>query len=107
MQTLFGDKTFLTIVAALGYGLATILVNTLSERVDLILPVMLAIVLLTTVFAEIALLRKVDLGLAYVAIIATESLLVLGYAFWVAEGLSGREWIGASFMIKGATMVSY
>jgi len=107
MQTLFGDKTLLTIVAALGYGLATILMKTLSDRVDLILPVMLAIVLLVTVFAEIALLRKVDLGLAYIAIIATESLLVLGYALWVGEGLSGREWIGAGFVIMGAIMVSY
>ncbi len=107
MQSLSGDKTLLTIVAALGYGLATILMKILSDRVDLILPVMLVIVLAVTVFAEIALLRKVDLGLAYIAIIATESLLVLGYAFWVGEGLSGREWLGAGFVIMGATMVSY
>ena len=107
MQSLSGDKTLLTIVAALGYGLATILMKILSDRVDLILAVMLVIVLAITVFAEIALLRKVDLGLAYIAIIATESLLVLGYAFWVGEGLSGREWLGAGFVIMGATMVSY
>ena len=107
MQTLFGDKTLLTLVAALGYGLATILMKTLSDRVDLILPTMLAIVLLATVFAEIALLRKVDLGLAYIAIIATESLLVLGYALWIGEGLSVREWMGAGFVIAGAAMVSY
>ena len=71
------------------------------------MPVMLAIVLLATVFAEIALLRKVDLGLAYIAIIATESLLVLAYALWIGEGLSVREWTGAGLVIVGATMVSY
>ena len=60
-----------------------------------------------TVFAEIALLRRVELGLAYIAIIATESLLVLGYALYVGEGLSSREWLGAGFVIIGATLVSY
>jgi drug/metabolite transporter (DMT)-like permease len=45
--------------------------------------------------------------MAYVAIIATESLLVLGYAFWVGEGLSGRELFGAGFVMIGAAMVSY
>jgi drug/metabolite transporter (DMT)-like permease len=107
MQILLNDKTLLTIVAAFGYGIATILMKTLSDRMDLILPVILAFVLIATVLAEIALLRKVDLGLAYIAIIATESLLVLGYAFWAGEGLSSRELLGAGFVIMGATMVGY
>ncbi len=107
MQILPSDKTLLTIVAAFGYGLATILMKNISVRLDLILLVFLAVVLTATALAEIMLLRKVDLGLAYVAIIATESILVLGYAFWVGEGLSAREWLGASFVIVGAIMVSY
>ncbi|WP_323038044.1 5-aminolevulinate synthase [Pararhodobacter sp.] len=107
MQLILGDKTVLTIVAALGYGLATVLMKTLSDQSNLILPVMLAMVLIITVLAEIALLRKVDLGMAYVAIIATESLLVFAYAYWVGEGLSSREWMGAGFVITGAALVSY
>lgn len=107
MQMIMGDKTLLTIIAALGYGLATVLMKTLSDRLDVLLPVILVVVLIATVFAEIALMRRIDLGMAYVAIIATESLLVFAYAYWIGEGLSGREWMGAGFVLLGAVMVSY
>lgn len=107
MLWIFNEKTLLTIIAALGYGVATIFMKILSERMDILIPVALGLVLLITVVAEIALLRRVDLGLAYVAVIATESMLVLGYALMIGEGLSGREWVGAGFIIAGATLVSY
>ncbi len=107
MHLLLDEKTLLTIVAALGYGLATILMKILSERVDVLLPAVLATILIATVFAEITLLRKVELGLAYIAIIATETLLILGFALYVGEGLTISEWLGAGFVIIGATLVSY
>lgn len=107
MLWVFNEKTLLTIIAALGYGIATIFMKLLSDHVDILIPVVLGIVLLITVVAEVALLRRVDLGLAYVAVIATESMLVLGYAMMIGEGLSGREWLGAGFIIAGATLVSY
>ena len=107
MIALINEKTFLILIAATGYGVATILIKSLSDGISLGLSTGLALVLLVTVVAEVALLKKIDLGLAYVAIIATETLLVLGYAYFVDEGLSGHAQIGAMFVIVGAILVGH
>ena len=48
MHWLLNEKALLTIVAAFGYGLATILMKILSDRADVVLPVVLAIILMIT-----------------------------------------------------------
>ena len=107
MTEVLSNKTALALIAALGYALATFLMKLAAGTPSMVLLAFLAIILMGTVSAEIFLLRQVDLGLAYIAIIATETLLVLCYAFAIGEGLSGRELLGGVFVIAGVALVSF
>lgn len=107
MLSVMSDKTFLALAAALGYGVATVLIKHVSYGFALLPLVLLVAVLAGTVVSEVLLLRQVELGLAYVAIIATESLLVLGYSFAIGEGLSRQELAGAVFVLFGVALVSF
>ncbi len=107
MIELLNHKTFLAIAAALGYALATVVMKMISGVPSYTLIVCLAAVLIGTACAEIFLLRQVNLGLAFIAIIATETLLVLSYAFLVGEGLTGKELLGGVFVVTGVALVSF
>ncbi len=107
MLSVMSDKTFLALAAALGYGVSTILMKHYSQSFALVPLVLLVAVLAGTVASEVYLLRKVDLALAYVAIIATETLLVLAYAFAIGEGLTRQEMAGAAFVLVGVGLVSF
>lgn len=102
-----GSKTVLAIGAAVGYALATLLMKLTAEGATLLLVVAIGVVLAVTVASEVLLLRQVDLGMAYIAIIATETLLVLGITFLVGETLTPREMAGGALVITGAAMVSF
>ncbi|GGC18256.1 hypothetical protein GCM10011363_38610 [Marivita lacus] len=104
---LFSNKTFLVIAAGLGYAVATILMKIASHETTTVLIGTIAIVLAAVVTAEILLLRQVDLGLAYIAIMATETLLVLGAAYFVGQPLSGRELAGGALVLAGVAIVSF
>ncbi|SNT39821.1 hypothetical protein [Tropicimonas sediminicola] len=101
------SKTALAIVAAIGYALATLLMKLTAESATLLLIAAIGVVLAVTVTSEIFLLRQVDLGMAYIAIIATETLLVLGITFIIGEPLTPKEMIGGALVITGAAMVSF
>ena len=45
--------------------------------------------------------------MAYVAIIATETVLVLCYSFAIGEGLTRQEMAGAVFVLVGIALVSF
>lgn len=107
MLSVMSDKTFLALAAALGYGVSTILMKHFSYGYALLPLALLVAVLTGTVVSEVLLLRQVELGLAYIAIIATESLLVLTYAFVIGEGLSRQEMAGAAFVLVGVALVSF
>ncbi|SNT16424.1 hypothetical protein [Tropicimonas sediminicola] len=100
-------RTLLALGAALGYTIATIIMKYMADTTDTLLIGAVAAVLALTVIAEVHLLRQVDLGLAYVAIIATESILVLLFALMIGETLSPREMAGAALVVAGAVMVSF
>lgn len=104
---LVSSRTLLALGAALGYTIATILMKYMADRVDTLLIAAVAVVLVLTVVAEVQLLKQVDLGLAYVAIIATESILVLLFAYFIGESLSPRELVGGALVVTGAVMVSF
>lgn len=107
MIELLSHKTFLALAAALGYALATLTMKMISGAPSYTLVACLAAVLIGTAIAEIILLRQVNLGLAYLAIIATETLIVLCYAFLIGEGLTGKEFIGGVFVLTGVALVSF
>jgi drug/metabolite transporter (DMT)-like permease len=97
----------MALVAAGGYALATILMKLMAEATSPLLIAGVAAILAVTVTAEVLLLRQVDLGLAYIAVIATETILVLGFAFVIGEPLTAREMAGGALVITGAAMVAF
>ncbi|SHI05035.1 hypothetical protein [Marivita hallyeonensis] len=101
------NKSLLAITAGVGYALATLLMKMASDDATIFVIGAIAIVLTGVATAEILLLRQVSLGLAYVAIIATESILVLAATYLVGEPLSARELVGGGFVIFGAALVSF
>lgn len=107
MITVFlARPTALIVIAALGYAFATYLMKMAAQSGSYGVLGMIACVLICTVVAEILLLQRMHLGLAYIAIIATETLLVLGFAWVLGEGLSGRDWLGGLLVITGTLLVS-
>lgn len=103
---LFSNKAFLVITAGVGYAVATILMKLASQDTTTIVVGAIALMLAAVVTAEILLLRQVDLGLAYIAIMATETLLVLCATYFVGQPLSGRELAGGALVVAGVIVVS-
>ena len=56
--------------------------------------------------AEVSLLRRSDLPIVYISIIAAETLMVLGYGFWIGEGLTLKQCIGAALVMAGLVAVT-
>lgn len=104
---LFSNKAFLAIAAGIGYAVATLLMKLASEDTTTIAVGAIGLVLAAVVTAEILLLRQVDLGLACIAIIATESLLVLLATYAVGQPLSTRELAGGALVLTGVMIVSF
>ena len=101
-----GNKTGLAITAAVGYALATLLMKLTAQSTTAVLIAAIGIVLAVTVTSEIFLLRQMKLGMAYVTIIATETLLVLAATFLFGETLTTKEIIGGALVVTGTVMVS-
>lgn len=104
---LFSNKAFLAIAAGVGYAIATILMKIASEDTTTVVVGAIALMLAAVVTAEILLLRQVDLGLAYIAIMATETLLVLCATFFVGQPLTLRELAGGALVLVGVMIVSF
>lgn len=104
---LISQRVILILVAAGGYAIAAILMK-LSATTGPLQGILggIAIVLLLTVLAEIALLRQMELSNVYVAILAIETLLVIGYALLAGEHLSQREIAGGVLVLAGTVLVS-
>jgi multidrug transporter EmrE-like cation transporter len=102
----FSNKAFLVLTAGVGYAIATILMKIASQDSTTIVLGAIALMLAAVVTAEILLLRQVDLGIAYIAIMATETLLVLGATYFVGQPLSGRELAGGMLVLAGVVIVS-
>jgi multidrug transporter EmrE-like cation transporter len=58
------------------------------------------------VVAEVQLLRHYPISLAYVAILAIESLMILGIAYAIGEGLGSKQMLGAVLVLVGTLLVS-
>ncbi|NDR59179.1 hypothetical protein [Aliiruegeria sabulilitoris] len=101
------NKTLMAIGAATGYAFATFLMKQAADTVTVTILIAIAVVLAATVAAEIVVIRQVGLGLAYIAIIATETLLILLFAFLVGDALTPREMLGGALVVTGVVIVSF
>lgn len=101
------QKSVLAVAAAIGYALATLLMKMAAESPAMLVFAGIAIALMATATAEVLLLRQVDLGMAYIAIIATETLVVLAATVLIGEPLSAKQMLGGALVIAGATLVSF
>lgn len=104
---LVSNKTALAIAAGVGYAIATLLMKTAADNTTLFVIATIALVLAAVVTAEILLLRQIDLGVAYIAIMATETMLVLAATYFVGQPLSVKELTGGALVVIGVSLVSF
>jgi small multidrug resistance pump len=104
---LISNKTALAITAGVGYAVATVMMKVAAENTTSLIVGSIFLILAVVVAAEILLLRQMDLGVAYIAIIATETLLVLAATYFVGQPLSAKELAGGAFVVLGVALVSF
>lgn len=95
----------LALTAAVGYGLATIGMKIASAQWGFLAGALILLGFYAAMQAEIILMRGIELGVLYLVIISAETLLVLGYAFAIGEGLNLRESLGAVLIFAGLIVV--
>jgi multidrug transporter EmrE-like cation transporter len=106
MAILFTKPIFLLVFTALAYVGATIAMKSTATAISPIAVISLALCLATAGTLEVLVLRRVTLGVAYLTIIGIETLLVLGYATVIGEGLQPREMAGGALVLAGAVILS-
>lgn len=96
----------LVVVTAMGYTVMTVGMKATSSGY-LASGILLAVVGFGVAFlAEIVLMRRIDLSVIYIVIVAAETLLVLTYAAWIGEGLALRQLFGAVVVVTGLMLVT-
>ena len=99
--------TLLAVLAAIGYGVATIGMKLASDNWSTPAFTLISLGFVAAVLAEIVLMRGITLGVLYLVIIAFETIIVLGYAFAIGEGLSPKEALGGVMILLGLAVVSH
>ena len=94
-------------LAALAYAAATFGIKLASTAVTVTALVLIIGGFFLATVTEAALLRQTDLGVAYLAIIAVETLAVLAIAALIGEGLNFKQMLGAGFVLTGIALVSH
>lgn len=107
MTDLLARPFVLVLLSALGYAAATLALKAASTAPAFGLIVVLGLCLALACGAELILMRKLDLGVLYLLIIGTETLIVLTAAYLIGEGLAPRDWLGAALILAGAAAVSH
>lgn len=97
----------LAVVAALGYGIATIGMKIASGHWSFVAYGLILLGFIAATQAEVVLMRGVTLGTLYLLIIAIETLIVLTYAYSIGEGLSSRDMGGGALILLGLAIVSH
>ncbi|WP_324754536.1 5-aminolevulinate synthase [Roseovarius sp. Pro17] len=96
----------LVAASAGGYAIATVGMKS-SSNGQIALGLTLGVIGFVLAFgAEVVMLRRYDLSLVYVAVIAAESMLVLAWAYYIGEGLSPRQYLGAFMVVAGLAAVA-
>ncbi len=97
---------FLVPFCALAYAAAAVGMKWASDGHGVAAAVLIVACLGVAAVLEIILLQRVSLGLAYVAILVAETLLILGVAMAMGEGLNARQMAGAAMVLAGAAVIS-
>lgn len=96
----------LVLLTALGYALATVGMKLTAQGLGTLGLALAATGLITAFVFEVALLRRTDLSIVYIGIVIAETMLVLGYATWINEGLTLRQMGGAAMVLAGLAAIS-
>lgn len=107
MEILDARLGILALLAAMGYGVATIGMKLASDTWTVPAMGLILLGFFAATQAEIVLMRGVSLSVLYLVIIAVETLIVLTYAFSIGEGLSARESLGGVLIFAGLAVVSH
>lgn len=97
---------FLVPFCALAYAAAAVGMKWASDGHGMGAALLIVSCLGIAVALEIILLQRVSLGLTYVAILIAETVLILGVATLMGEGLSARQMAGAALVLAGAAVIS-
>ncbi|WP_306736935.1 5-aminolevulinate synthase [Marimonas arenosa] len=95
------------VVAALGYAIATIGMKLASGNWTLLALALLLVGFYAATHAEVTLMRNIDLGALYLVIIAVETVVVLGFAWLIGEGLGPRDALGGVLVLAGLAVISH
>ena len=98
--------TGILLVAALGYAGATIGMKLASGNWTYLALGLLLLGFYAASHSEIVLMRQFDLGVLYLLVIAAETVVVLGFAWFIGEGLGPREVLGGLFVLAGLLIIS-
>jgi hypothetical protein len=93
--------------AAILYTGAMVAMKLWGAAPAIVVAAVIAVTLLGAVGLEIMALRMDRLGMVYIAILAAETLMIMGVAhFGFGESLSSREALGAAFIVAGAAIAA-
>lgn len=106
MADFAGRPAVLIVFCALAYAGATVAMKAASHTAGPGVMLLIVLCLCGAVVAEVLLMRRMDLSLTYIAILATETTLVLLVALWLGEALSLRQILGAGLVLAGAVLVT-
>lgn len=96
----------LILATAAGYALATVGMKSASSG-HMTLGLAIAIIGFgLACIAEIILMKRIDVSIIYIAVVAAETVLVLTYAHWIGETLSLRQFVGAGMVLAGLMAVT-
>ncbi|MDA7428392.1 5-aminolevulinate synthase [Primorskyibacter aestuariivivens] len=107
MELLDARLGILALLAATGYGVATIGMKLASDGWSAGAMGLIMIGFVAATQAEIILMRSMTLSVLYFMIIALETLIVLSFAFSIGEGLTARESVGGVLILAGLLIVSH
>ena len=105
LDVLFRPTT-LIILSGLGYAAATLAMKAASSTPSLIAISAIGLCLCLAVLAEVLLLQRTDLGLAYIAVLAAETTIIVLVASAIGEGLGLRDLAGGALVLFGAAVLS-
>lgn len=105
MVAIASKPIVLLFICGFAYAAATLAMKATSETPKLLFLAAIVIFLGAAVLLEIIVLQQMDLGTAYIAIIATESLIIVAIAAALGEGLGPREMAGAGLVLAGTMLI--
>jgi len=103
----FAAAALLIALTAMGYAVATAGMKLSTDGTSIMALTLMAGGLTIAVIAEIALLRHVDMAMVYLAIIALETILILGLALLLGDGLTLGQVLGAGLVVTGLSLVAH